>query len=535
MKKTCAALEVGEQRRQVARALEHRARRAADADAQLARDDVGERRLAEARRPAEQHVVEHVAARARGLDLHAQVLAHRLLADVLVERPRPQRRLDERGPRRAARPRPGSAAGRAIASPPSPCSAARMTSSSGSPSRATRSHRALGLGPAVAEIDQRRHRLVERAAAPRVAAARRGARRRRAAPRRSRHSTTMRSAKLLADARDGLQPRHVAGRDARRERRRPACPESTLSAVRGPRPFTLRSRWKSARSRGVERSRTARCASSRTSVWTRSRTVAPAAGRSAKRLQRHDARGSRRRRRRRRARSGVFSPSVPASARDHRAPPRAPRRAPARADAARSGACCRWQSASASASAASAGGRARERRARSVTPRADRVLVGARRARPRRASPPPGAYSATADAGRRDRREHRAAHLAEAERALHVARDEGPLEHDDRRASRRRCSAQTLGVQPRQPRRPSVAAPPSTTVPLARCAQQRPARSRPRPSPVTRASRVDPERPHLHLHRHSAAAPRAGRAHADSRSSSSAAMSMFDDTLCTSS
>ena len=57
-----ARLEVGQQRREVARALEHRARRLAQVDAQLVRDDVRQRRLAEARRPEQQHVVERLAA-----------------------------------------------------------------------------------------------------------------------------------------------------------------------------------------------------------------------------------------------------------------------------------------------------------------------------------------------------------------------------------------------------------------------------------------------------------------------------------------
>jgi hypothetical protein len=90
-----AAVEVRQQRRQVARALEHGARRRTHAHAELVRDDVRERRLAEPGRPAEEHVVQHVAARARGLDLDAQVLAHLLLSDVLVERARPERRLDD--------------------------------------------------------------------------------------------------------------------------------------------------------------------------------------------------------------------------------------------------------------------------------------------------------------------------------------------------------------------------------------------------------------------------------------------------------
>ena len=89
-------------------------------DAQLGGDDVRERRLAEPGRAVEQHVVEHVAARARGGDLHAQVLAHVLLADVLVERPRPQRRLDEEILLERLGARPGSAGGAPCLAPRAP-------------------------------------------------------------------------------------------------------------------------------------------------------------------------------------------------------------------------------------------------------------------------------------------------------------------------------------------------------------------------------------------------------------------------------
>jgi hypothetical protein len=56
-----ARLEVGEDRREVAGALEHRTRRRAQGRAHLVSDDVRERGLAETRRPEQQHVVEHLA------------------------------------------------------------------------------------------------------------------------------------------------------------------------------------------------------------------------------------------------------------------------------------------------------------------------------------------------------------------------------------------------------------------------------------------------------------------------------------------
>ncbi len=90
-----ARLEVGEQRGEIARALEHRARRLAQVHAELVRDDVRQRRLAEARRAEQQHVIERLAALARRLDEDAELLADLLLADVFVEAARAQRALDD--------------------------------------------------------------------------------------------------------------------------------------------------------------------------------------------------------------------------------------------------------------------------------------------------------------------------------------------------------------------------------------------------------------------------------------------------------
>ena len=57
-----ALLEIGEQRREIAGLGDHRARGRAEVDAELARDDLRERRLAEPGRADEQHVVERFAA-----------------------------------------------------------------------------------------------------------------------------------------------------------------------------------------------------------------------------------------------------------------------------------------------------------------------------------------------------------------------------------------------------------------------------------------------------------------------------------------
>src|SRR5207248_6520690 len=82
------------QRGEIARALERRTRGLAQVHAELARDDVRERGLAEARRAEEQHVIERFGARARRGDEDLELAAHLLLPDVLGERRRPERALE---------------------------------------------------------------------------------------------------------------------------------------------------------------------------------------------------------------------------------------------------------------------------------------------------------------------------------------------------------------------------------------------------------------------------------------------------------
>ena len=86
-----ALLEVGEDRREVAGTLDGRAGGGVHLRAHLVGDDARERGLAQARGAREDHVVERLAAVARRLDEHAEVLAHTLLAYVLVEGARAQR------------------------------------------------------------------------------------------------------------------------------------------------------------------------------------------------------------------------------------------------------------------------------------------------------------------------------------------------------------------------------------------------------------------------------------------------------------
>ena len=86
-----AVFEIGEQRGEVAGLGDHRAGGRAEVDAELARHDLRQRRLAEAGRPDEQHMVERLAPALGRLDEHFQIGPHRRLPDELVERLRPQR------------------------------------------------------------------------------------------------------------------------------------------------------------------------------------------------------------------------------------------------------------------------------------------------------------------------------------------------------------------------------------------------------------------------------------------------------------
>ena len=86
-----ALFEIGEDRGEIARLGDHRARGRAEIDAEFARDDLRERRFAEARRADEQHMIERFLARARGLDEDLQIGAGLFLADELGQLLRAQR------------------------------------------------------------------------------------------------------------------------------------------------------------------------------------------------------------------------------------------------------------------------------------------------------------------------------------------------------------------------------------------------------------------------------------------------------------
>ena len=81
-----AAGEVGQDARQIARALDRRSAGDADVRAHLAGNDARERRLAQAGRAIEQHVVERIPSLARRLNVDVQAVLDGLLADVFAQR-----------------------------------------------------------------------------------------------------------------------------------------------------------------------------------------------------------------------------------------------------------------------------------------------------------------------------------------------------------------------------------------------------------------------------------------------------------------
>lgn len=77
--------QIGEHRRQVARALKDRPRGALHRNAHFVGDDIGQRGLAQAWRAEDQGMVEGLVATARSLDEQRHLLAHHRLADVFLQ------------------------------------------------------------------------------------------------------------------------------------------------------------------------------------------------------------------------------------------------------------------------------------------------------------------------------------------------------------------------------------------------------------------------------------------------------------------
>ena len=96
-----ACAQVRERADEIAGLLERGPRRRANVHAELARDELGQRRLAQSGRPEEERVVERLAAAERGVDVDAQAVLHLLLADELRQPLRAERELDD-GPSSAS-------------------------------------------------------------------------------------------------------------------------------------------------------------------------------------------------------------------------------------------------------------------------------------------------------------------------------------------------------------------------------------------------------------------------------------------------
>src|SRR6187200_1649549 len=87
-------LERGQERRDVALALQRRARRRHEADAELGRDNAGQRRLPQTGWAGEEHVVERLAAPAGRLDRDRELALDLLLAHEVLKPLRAQRAVE---------------------------------------------------------------------------------------------------------------------------------------------------------------------------------------------------------------------------------------------------------------------------------------------------------------------------------------------------------------------------------------------------------------------------------------------------------
>ena len=207
----------------------------ADADAELAADDLRERGLAEPGRAREQDVVERLAARLRRVERDRELLLDALLADEVGERLRAERALElllaavVGGGREDAR--RGHAACR---------SAARTCSSTGSDS-STSGERALGVDERPAELD-------ERVAREQRAPLARGRRRRQPGAELLLQLEHDPLCRLAADPGDRLEARRVVARRSRGGAPSGVDPETIASATFGPTPETPSSSSNSSRS-----------------------------------------------------------------------------------------------------------------------------------------------------------------------------------------------------------------------------------------------------------------------------------------------
>jgi hypothetical protein len=98
MNRTSRGFEIGQDRRQVAGLVQHRAGGGAEVDPQLAGDDLGQGGLAQAGRAEQQHVVQRLAPALGGLDEDPEIALGLLLADELGQGLRAQGLVGGHGP-----------------------------------------------------------------------------------------------------------------------------------------------------------------------------------------------------------------------------------------------------------------------------------------------------------------------------------------------------------------------------------------------------------------------------------------------------
>ena len=198
------------------------------------RDHVGQRRLAEAGRAVQQHVIERLAALLRGGDRHLQVLADAVLADVLVERARAQPRfvlrvlVDARGGDEAV----VRHCGRHFASSRSACFSVRSKPPSRRRLAAPRRRpfrRAADDTPGSSSAESTSSRSAGAPARRRAAGRRRRVRARQPILQLEHDAL----GRLLADAGNRRQPREVAALDRARRARAARCPTAPPAPASG--------------------------------------------------------------------------------------------------------------------------------------------------------------------------------------------------------------------------------------------------------------------------------------------------------------
>ena len=84
-KKNVVLFQIRQKRRQIARPLNRRSARDTEIHAELIGDDIRQRRLAQPRRPVEQHMIQRLFTRTRRFDVHGYIFAQIRLPDIFFQ------------------------------------------------------------------------------------------------------------------------------------------------------------------------------------------------------------------------------------------------------------------------------------------------------------------------------------------------------------------------------------------------------------------------------------------------------------------